>query len=179
MNTSAPGKKQTIAEILRSSGVQFVDLAIMAPVPPRGIRTPFLACGEGAEAFYRHMQPLGLDITLLEGRPGDAATKKLLRSIVYKGMAAVICEAMESGLAFGMETYIREQIRSLTGASDDLIDRFVEGSITHAERRMHEMEAVMEMLAGKGIEPIMAEATRNNLSKLHANRHSLHAFQGR
>ena len=97
---------------------------------------------------------------------GDAATRKLLRSIVYKGMAAVICEAMEAGEAFGMETYIRGQISSLIGGNDELIDRFVEGSKTHAKRRKDEMEAVIEMLESKGIVPLVTMGTRNNLQKL-------------
>ena len=65
-----------------------------------------------------------------------------------------------------MENYIRGQISSLIGGNDDLIDRFVEGSKIHAVRRMHEMEAVMEMLENQGIEPIITKGTRNNLEKL-------------
>jgi 3-hydroxyisobutyrate dehydrogenase-like beta-hydroxyacid dehydrogenase len=110
---------------------------------------------------------LNLDISMVEnGKIGDAATRKLLRSIVYKGIAAVVCEAMEAGEAFGMESYIRRQISSLIGGNDELIDRFVEGSRTHAVRRMHEMEAVIEMLESQNIEPIVTRGTRNNLEKL-------------
>ncbi|MFN3847931.1 MAG: NAD(P)-binding domain-containing protein [Spirosomataceae bacterium] len=167
MNTSGPEKKKKIAEILKPSGVKVIDLAIMAPVPPKGILTPFLASGEFAAEFLEKVKPLNLDISMVENSQiGDAATRKLLRSIVYKGIAAVVCEAMEAGEAFGMESYIRGQISSLIGGNDDLIDRFVEGSKTHAMRRMHEMEAVIEMLETQGIEPIVTRGTRNNLEKL-------------
>lgn len=166
MNTASPKQKIAVFDILKPTGVQFVDLAIMAPVPPKGIKTPFLACGEGADLFYQKMQPMGLNIEVLEGKVGDAATKKLLRSIVYKGIAAVICEAVESGQAFGMEGYIREQIRSIMGEDDALIDRFLEGSKTHAERRMHEMEAVVEMLQSVDIQPFMSQAAKENLRKM-------------
>jgi 3-hydroxyisobutyrate dehydrogenase-like beta-hydroxyacid dehydrogenase len=108
-----------------------------------------------------------LDISVLENsKIGDAATRKLLRSIVYKGIAAVVCEAMEAGEAFGMNSYIRGQISSLIGGNNDLIDRFVEGSKTHALRRMYEMEAVIEMLEAQNIEPIVTRGTRNNLKAL-------------
>ncbi|WP_435355978.1 NAD(P)-binding domain-containing protein [Emticicia sp. SJ17W-69] len=167
MNTSGPEKKIKIAEILKTSGVKVIDLAIMAPVPPKGIMTPFLASGENATEFLEKVKPLNLDIKQVDnGNIGDAATRKLLRSIVYKGIAAVVCEAMEAGEAFGMESYIRGQIGSLIGGNDDLIDRFVEGSRTHALRRMHEMEAVIEMLEAKGLDPIVTRGTRNNLEKL-------------
>lgn len=167
MNTSGPEKKIKIAQVLKPSGVKVIDLAIMAPVPPKGMMTPLLASGEFAAEFFEKVKPLNLDLKILENsRIGDAATRKLLRSIVYKGIAAVVCEAMEAGEAFGMESYIRGQISSLIGGNDELIDRFVEGSRTHAIRRMHEMEAVIEMLEAKGIEPIVTKGTRNNLEKL-------------
>jgi 3-hydroxyisobutyrate dehydrogenase-like beta-hydroxyacid dehydrogenase len=167
MNTSSPEKKKAIAFILKSSGVKMIDLAIMAPVPPKGILTPLLAAGENLVTFLEIMKPLNLNISLVENsKIGDAATMKLLRSIVYKGVAAVICEAVEAGNAFGMPDYIRQQISSVIGGNDDLIDRFVEGSKIHALRRMHEMEAVIEMLEEKGLDPIVTRGTRNNFKKM-------------
>ncbi len=167
MNTSGPEKKKAIAEILKPSGVKMIDLAIMAPVPPKGILTPLLASGEYAAEFLETVKPLNLDISALENSQiGDAATRKLLRSIVYKGIAAVVCEAMEAGQVFGMESYIRGQISSLIGGNNDIIDRFVEGSRTHAKRRKDEMEAVIEMLEGQGINPIVTRGTKDNLEKL-------------
>ncbi len=176
MNTSSPNKKIAIYEILKSTGVQFVDLAIMAPVPPKGIKTPFLASGNGANIFQEKVKNLNLNLSVLSDVVGESSTRKLLRSIVYKGIAAVICEAIEAGQKFGLEDYIREQISSVIGGNDDLIDRFVEGSKTHALRRMHEMEAVVEMLAPRSVgrpapdegafDPIMSKATKENLKKL-------------
>ena len=166
MNTSSPQKKIAVYEILKSSGVQYVDLAIMAPVPPRGIKTPFTASGPGAKKMQEKLESLQLDFTFLSENIGDASTRKLLRSIVYKGVAAVICEAMEAGNAFGLENYIREQISSVIGGNDALIDRFVEGSYSHAERRIHEMEAVVQMLEEKELQPLMSAAAKDNLEKL-------------
>ena len=166
MNTSSPEKKIAVSKILQPKGVQFVDLAIMAPVPPKGIKTPFLASGPGAKNLMEKLLPYQLNIDFLSDTIGDASTRKLLRSIVYKGVAAVICEAMEAGKSFGLEAYIRGQISSVIGGNDELIDRFVEGSATHAERRIHEMEAVSEMLMHKKIEPLLSIAAKNNLKKL-------------
>ncbi len=169
LNTSSPDKKRSIDKILKDTGVQFTDVAIMAPVPPKGIFTPMLAAGPGANPLIELMRPYGLAITLIEGEVGQAAELKLLRSIVYKGIAAVICEAMDAGKLFDQEKYMREQISSIIGGKDDLIDRFVEGSRTHAERRIHEMDAVAEMLNNKGLNPVMSEATKQNLQKLLAS----------
>lgn len=167
MNTSAPNKKLEIAQILAPSGVQFVDLAIMAPVPPTGIRTPMLAAGSGAALFQEKMAAYPLQIEVLQDvEIGTAAQLKLLRSIVYKGIAGVICEAVEAGKAFGQEAYICEQIRSIIGGKDDLIDRFVEGTHKHATRRLDEMNAVVDMLEEQEMIPLMSMATRDQLQKL-------------
>jgi 3-hydroxyisobutyrate dehydrogenase-like beta-hydroxyacid dehydrogenase len=169
MNTSSPQQKIAIENLLKSTGVRFADVAIMAPVPPKGIKTPFLISGNGAAALKEKLYNYNLNITLLSDKTGDASTRKLLRSIVYKGVAAVICEAVEAGKAFGLETYIREQISSVIGGNDALIDRFVEGSKTHAGRRIHEMEAVEEMLREKNLQALMSTAARQNLvSMLHS-----------
>ena len=163
MNTSSPQQKIAIEKLLQPSGVQFADVAIMAPVPPKGIKTPLLISGNGAASLKEQLDKYHLNIELLSNKTGDASTRKLLRSIVYKGIAAVICEAMEAGKAFELEQYIREQISSVIGGNNALIDRFVEGSKTHAERRIHEMEAVVQMLEEKKMQSIMSGATKQNL----------------
>lgn len=166
MNTSSPRNKFAVYEIIKTSGARYVDLAIMSPVPPKGIKTPFTASGPGAKELKEKLENLQLDITFLSENIGDASTRKLLRSIVYKGVAAVICEAIEAGNAFGLENYIREQICSIIGGNDTLIDRFVEGSYSHAERRIHEMEAVIQMLKENNLDPLMSAAAKDNLQKI-------------
>lgn len=166
LNTASPDSKRRVAAIVQPSGALAVDVAIMAPVPPKGILTPFLISGPGAALFAEKLRPLALDIDMLTDEMGEAATRKLLRSIVYKGIAAVIGEAVAAGQSFGLEPYIREQIRSVIGGNDALIDRFLEGSKTHALRRSHELEAVIDMLNGQHIEPVMSSATLTSLLNL-------------
>ncbi len=176
MNTASPDTKRAVAAIVERSGESTapadrpgalaVDVAIMAPVPPKGILTPFLVSGPGAALFAEKLRPLELDIEVLSDKVGEAATRKLLRSIVYKGVAAVIGEAVEAGRTFGLEPYIREQIRSVIGGNDVLIDRFLEGSKTHALRRSHELEAVVDMLTAREVEPVMSRATLTSLENL-------------
>lgn len=166
MNSASPDTKRRVAAIVEPAGALAVDVAIMAPVPPKGILTPFLVSGPGAALFAETLRPLGLAITVLSDEMGEAATRKLLRSIVYKGIAAVIGEAVEAGRVFGLDDYIREQIRSIIGDNDALIDRFLEGSKTHALRRSHELEAVVSMLTARAVEPVISRATLVSLENL-------------
>ncbi|GAB2535971.1 NAD(P)-dependent oxidoreductase [Spirosoma aerophilum] len=166
MNTASPETKRRVEAIVSPTGVQVVDVAIMAPVPPKGILTSFLVSGPGAALFAEKLLPFQLDIRILSDQVGEAATRKLLRSIVYKGIAAIIGEAVEAGRSFGLEPYIREQILSVVGGNDALIDRFLEGSKTHAIRRSHELDAVVAMLTARDINPVMSRATLKSLENL-------------
>src|SRR5579884_2794545 len=47
LNTGGPSLKQQLAEIVAPSGAAFVDVAMMTPVPPVGVRVPMFLAGDG------------------------------------------------------------------------------------------------------------------------------------
>ncbi|MBV9381691.1 MAG: NAD(P)-dependent oxidoreductase [Streptosporangiaceae bacterium] len=161
LNTASPGVKQEIAAMGRARGVPVTDVAMMAPVPGRGLRVPMLASGDGAARYAAQLRPFGADIEVLDGPPGLAATKKLLRSVFYKGMAASIVEALEAARSAGFEPWLREHIADeLAKADAATLDRILSGTYRHAVRRSAEMAAAAQMLAELGAEPVMAAASR-------------------
>jgi len=171
MNTAAPQVKRQIDHLFQNSPALFTDVAIMAPILPRGIQTPTLACGAGAEAFSRFLTPHGMPVSVLNEPAGQAATQKLLRSIFYKGIAAVVIEALEAAQALNLEPYIRDQMMTIL-RDEAMIDRFVEGSITHAERRIHEMDAVISLLEEVNVQPHTSAAARQRLVELATDKES-------
>ena len=66
----------------------------MAPVPGRGLHTPMVASGPGAEGASSMLSACGATVEVLPGPRGAAATRKLLRSVFYKGLAAAAVEAL-------------------------------------------------------------------------------------
>jgi 3-hydroxyisobutyrate dehydrogenase-like beta-hydroxyacid dehydrogenase len=165
MNTAAPQLKREIAPIIDKTGALFVDAALMDPVPPKGLGTQVYASGSGAKRFEEIMTPLGMPVTYLNTKPGDAATHKLVRSIMYKGVAAVILECLEAAEALHMTEYARVQMLKII-YDEPMIDRFVTGSITHAKRRAEEMEAVVEMLNSIGVSSFTSQATIQRLKEI-------------
>jgi 3-hydroxyisobutyrate dehydrogenase-like beta-hydroxyacid dehydrogenase len=115
--------------------------------------------------FKEKMSPLGMSITVLEGEAGSAATHKLVRSIVYKGIAAVVMECLEAADELNLGDYARTQMMTIL-RDESLIDRFVGGSIKHAGRRIHEMEAVIEMLDSIGVSAFTSRAALEKLKKI-------------
>ncbi|WP_208322839.1 NAD(P)-dependent oxidoreductase [Mumia sp. ZJ1417] len=166
LNTASPQRKSEVADVLPPE-VRFADVALMSIVPGHGIRTPMLVSGPGAEAYAAFVRPLGTQIDVLAGPPGVAAQRKLMRSVLYKGMAAAVIEAVAAGRAAGLEDWIRAEIaRELDQLSAGSLDRFEKGSRAHAVRRAHEMDAAVQMLDTLGVPGRVSAASRDWLNDL-------------
>lgn len=164
LNTASPQLKRELAALADGAGVRFADVAIMAPVPGRGIRVPMLASGPAAGRVVEMLGPLGTRISVQPGEAGAAAERKLLRSVFFKGMAAAVVEALEAARAAGCEEWLRDNIgNELAEAGLDTVDRLVTGTNLHARRRADEMAAATQMLEHLGVEPVMARASRDLL----------------
>jgi 3-hydroxyisobutyrate dehydrogenase-like beta-hydroxyacid dehydrogenase len=108
--------------------------------------------------------PLGMPVEVLSDRPGDAATRKLLRSVFMKGLAASALESLRAAEAAGHAEWLEGEIAAVVGKP--LLERLVEGSRRHAVRRVDELEAARELLLELGVEPRMAAASAEVLAEL-------------
>ncbi|RBY97610.1 NAD(P)-dependent oxidoreductase [Blastococcus sp. TF02-8] len=166
LNTASPGVKAAVAEAA-GEGVDVVDVALMAPVPGKGLRTPMLVSGPAAQRYADLLSPLGAEVTVQPGPVGEAISRKLLRSVFYKGLAAAVVEALAAGEAAGCADWLRGNISAeLAGFDDRTIDRLVEGTHRHARRRADEMAAATEQLGELGVTPRVAAAARDLLAEL-------------
>lgn len=164
--SAAPDAKLALGQVL-PAGVRAADIAILGPVIALGAATPLMAAGPGAEAAADLLRPLGAPVEVVNGALGDAMAHKLLRSIVMKGLAAVICEAVEAGRRAGYEDWVRGQIAAeLAGDAHGTIDRFITGSAKHAARRAEEMSAVAGYCHALGAPSHMSVAARDSLLEL-------------
>jgi 3-hydroxyisobutyrate dehydrogenase-like beta-hydroxyacid dehydrogenase len=164
-NTSGAALKRAVAAVVEPTGAAFADIALMAPVPGRGAKTPMLVSGAGAAAAAEILRPFGTPVTVLDDAPpGAAATRKLLRSVAWKGTAAVVCEALAAAREAGLEDWMRDEILGLLSSADaNTLERMETGSRRHAVRRAHEMEEVAALLGELGVTAHMSEAARAQL----------------
>ncbi|RSM49051.1 NAD(P)-dependent oxidoreductase [Amycolatopsis balhimycina DSM 5908] len=171
LNTASPGTKRRLATIAAAHGVPFADVAIMAPVPGRGLRVPMLATGDAAGTVAAALNQFGAAVEVMDGEPGLAAERKLLRSVFFKGMSAAVVEALRAARAAGCEDWLRKVVTDeLTAASASTVDRLVDGSHRHAARRTAEMAAAAEMLGELGVRADVASAARDQLAHLASHR---------
>jgi 3-hydroxyisobutyrate dehydrogenase-like beta-hydroxyacid dehydrogenase len=166
-NTASAGLKQGLAATADQAGVPFADIALMAPVPGRGLHTPMVVSGPAAEDVARLLGACGATVSVLPGPAGAAATRKLLRSVFYKGMAAAAIEALHAARAAGCEDWLREHIAAELAAADaGTLARLEQGSYQHARRREHEMAAASDLLNELAVPPRVTRASQRWLNQL-------------
>jgi 3-hydroxyisobutyrate dehydrogenase-like beta-hydroxyacid dehydrogenase len=165
LNSVSPAVKRTIARIIAASGARFVEVAMMAPVPPYGHRVPILAGGTAAREFQEWFTPYGMRIQVLSAQVGAAAATKMFRSIMVKGMEALITECVLGAGRYGAEEEVFASLAESYPGIDwkTMADYMIGRVVEHGERRAREMEEVAETLESIGIEPIMAQATARRM----------------
>ncbi len=167
LSTSSPTVKIDLEAMAERKGFDFTDVALLAMVQGHGLATPSLASGPGAERYADIINRYGGYVEPLAAATGVAAGRKLLRSVMMKGFAAVILEAVEAGAAADDLTWLWRNLSSeIERADDDWLRRMVLGSRVHARRRHDEMMSATAMLQALGIDPIMTSATAATLARL-------------
>jgi 3-hydroxyisobutyrate dehydrogenase-like beta-hydroxyacid dehydrogenase len=126
-----------------------------------------LVSGEAADRFVELLAGLGADVQVQPGPVGTAISRKLLRSVFYKGLAAAVVEALRGAEAAGCADWLRGHLAAeLAGFDERTVDRLVEGTHTHARRRADEMDAATEQLRELGVPARIAPAARDLLVEL-------------
>jgi len=162
INSVSPAKKLSNAALVEAAGADYVEAAVMAPVPPQRLRVPMLLGGKRAGVLATELRNVGMHTTALSEQIGVASAVKMCRSIVIKGLEALTVESMLAARRFGAE---REVLESLNGTfpsmgwTGQLPDYLVSRAAEHGRRRAAEMREVARTLQDVDVEPTMALAT--------------------
>lgn len=156
-NSVAPQTKRQSAAMIESAGARYVDAAIMAPVDPLALAVPVLVAGEAAADAEAVLTQLGFTNVRHAGHDvGRAATIKMLRSVIYKGMEALTAECV---LACDRAGVLDEVLASLGSEWPALADYRLDRMMTHGTRRAAEMREAVATLEQLGIDPLMTRGT--------------------
>jgi 3-hydroxyisobutyrate dehydrogenase-like beta-hydroxyacid dehydrogenase len=166
LNSVSPRVKQNVGAAVTRSGARFVEIAVMGPVPPYLHKAPMLIGGAAAPEFQTIFAPYGMRMEIVSTNEiGRAAAVKMFRSVIYKGLEALIFECVLGASQYGAESRVFASLaESLPGIDwPKLADYMVGRVVVHGERRAREMEEVARTLAELGIEPMMAAATARRM----------------
>lgn len=165
LNSVSPALKQSIGRTIMDTGARFVEVAVMQPVPPYGHKVPMLAGGEAAAELAQRLSPFGVRLDIVGHEIGVAAATKMFRSIIMKGLEALLTECVLGASRYGAEPAVFASLaETFPGVNwKETADYLVGRVVVHGERRAREMDEVAETLRALDIEPIMAEATARRM----------------
>ena len=163
LNSASPGTKQQAAQAVEAVGAHYVEAGVMTSVPPYGIRVPMLFGGTRAQALAETLNGFGMDAKPVASQIGIASAIKMCRSVMIKGLEALVIESYTTARKYGVETYM---IPTLTETFPS-IDWEKQGAYffsrvaQHGKRRAEEMREAANMVREAGFEPWMADAIAN------------------
>lgn len=160
-NSVSPETKRTNATGITTAGADYVDVAVMAPVPPRRLAVPLLLSGPRASTVATQLAALGFHAEAVGDDVGKASAIKMCRSVVIKGLEALAVESLFAARRHGAEDAVLASLAATfpdmgweARQPDYLISRVAE----HGRRRAAEMREVAATLRTAGITPLMSEA---------------------
>jgi len=162
MNSAAPATKQEAARRIEAAGGRYVEAAVMSPVPTKRLDVPILLGGPHADIFRPVGQALGFsNLTVFSSQIGKAAAAKMCRSVMVKGIEALLSEALISARHYGVEDTVITSLGDLFPGPDwkPLSKYMIERTLEHGGRRAEEMREVAETVADAGLDPLMSAAT--------------------
>lgn len=160
INSVSPQRKKDSAARLAATGCAYVDMAVMAPVHPKGHRTPVLLAGSVSPATASRLTELGFAFETVGPEAGAATAIKMVRSLFVKGLEAITVEALLAAQASGCYDYI---LKSLSGSYPglnfpELAPYQFERTLKHGRRRAAEMRESAKTLDDLGLHGRLADA---------------------
>lgn len=160
VNSVSPGTKRRAAAVVAAAGGRYVEAAVMASVPPLGLRTPMLLGGPHARDFVDLMRPFDLDLRVMGEEVGLASTVKMSRSVVIKGLEALVTESLLTARRHGVEDLVLASLAETLPRMDwpAFARCLLSRSLVHGRRRAEEMEEVALTVAEAGTDPLLSKA---------------------
>jgi 3-hydroxyisobutyrate dehydrogenase-like beta-hydroxyacid dehydrogenase len=160
LNSASPGTKQRAAALVDAMGAHYVEAGVMTSVPPYGIRVPMLLGGARAAELAALLQGWGLDAKAVSDRLGVASAIKMCRSVMIKGLEALVIESYSTARAYGVEDHVlptlQETFPSIDWAKQGAY--FFSRVVQHGQRRAEEMREAANTVREAGFEPLMTAA---------------------
>ena len=160
LNSASPGTKQRAAEVIEAAGGHYVEAGVMTSVPPYGIRVPMLLGGAHAAPLAELLRGWGMDATPVSERIGVASAIKMCRSVMIKGLEALVIESYSTARAYGVEDHVlptlQETFPSIDWSAQGAY--FFSRVVQHGRRRAEEMRESAATVREAGFEPLMASA---------------------
>lgn len=161
VNSVSPAVKVETSQIVETAGGRYIEAAIMSPINPKRAASPMLFGGPHATEFLPIARQLGFSgASVFSDRIGSASAAKMCRSVIVKGMEALLGESLLAARRYGVEDAVLDSLGTLL-AKDDWHAQaryMISRSLIHGRRRAEEMREVARTIVEAGFEPRMSSA---------------------
>jgi 3-hydroxyisobutyrate dehydrogenase-like beta-hydroxyacid dehydrogenase len=160
-NSASPGAKQRAAALIDGAGGRYVEGAVMTSIPPYRIKVPLLLGGGGARELAPLLVALGFDAKVASEQLGVASAVKMCRSVMIKGLEAMVIESFTTARAYGVEDAVLASLaETFPGINWEKQGAyFFQRVIEHGRRRSEEVREVAETVREIGLTPWSAQGT--------------------
>jgi len=160
-NSASPGAKQRAAALVDGAGGRYVEGAVMTSIPPYRIRVPLLLGGASAAALAPLLDALGFAPRVASDRLGVASATKMCRSVMIKGLEAMVIESFTAARHYGVEDAVVASLHETFPGIDweKQAAYFFQRVIEHGRRRSEEVREVAETVRDAGLTPWSAQGT--------------------
>lgn len=160
LNSASPGTKQEAAELVDTAGGRYVEAGVMTSVPPHGLRVPMLLGGAHASELAEQLLAWGMDVRVVSDRVGVASATKMCRSVMIKGLEALVLESYATARHYGVEDAMIATLQETFPGIDwqQQGSYFFSRVAQHGQRRAEEMREAAQTVREAGFEPLMASA---------------------
>jgi 3-hydroxyisobutyrate dehydrogenase-like beta-hydroxyacid dehydrogenase len=161
LNSASPGAKIAAAEHVTRGGGRYVEGAVMTAVPPHRIKVPLLLGGPHATAIEPTLRDLGFAAKVASGQLGVASASKMCRSVMIKGLEALVIESFTAARRYGVEEAVIASLReTFPGIEwERQATYFFQRAIEHGHRRSEEMHEAAVTVSQAGLHPWSAAGT--------------------
>ena len=165
-NSASPGAKIRAAGFVDAGGAHYVEAAVMTAISTYRIRVPLLLGGAFAAALQPLLVTLGFDATVASDKLGVASATKMCRSVMIKGLEAMVIESFTAARAYGVEDQVvASLVETFPGIDwEKQGGYFFRRAIQHGRRRSEEMLEAAETVREAGLEPWSAAGTAERQS---------------
>jgi len=160
-NSASPGAKQRAANMIDTAGGRYVEGAVMTSLPPYRIKVPLLLGGGDAAALAPKLVELGFAAKVASDKLGVASAVKMCRSVMIKGLEAMVIESFTTARAYGVEDAVLASLKETFPGIDweKQGAYFFQRAIEHGRRRAEEVREVAETVREAGLTPWSAQGT--------------------
>jgi 3-hydroxyisobutyrate dehydrogenase-like beta-hydroxyacid dehydrogenase len=161
LNSVSPGTRTEAARTIEAVRGRYIEAAVMSPIARQRTASPVWLGGPHAQEFLPLAQSLGLaGAAVYSGTIGEASAAKMCRSVIVKGMEALLAESLLTARRHGVEDAVLNSLKDLFPVGDwrKLARYMISRSLQHGRRRAEEMEEAAKTVAEAGFEPWMSRA---------------------